>query len=202
MEKVAIAIVGPICSGKGTAVEYLKAQGFKSCSLSDRIREVLNAVGSDTGRVSMQNMGDRLRKNWGLEVLAKRTADICKDKGVPRVVIESIRHPKEVEYLKTSLDTVTIGLTADRNLRWLRCLERKREGDPKSWEEFLAVDEREFRGGGDGQIDIGGCMNLADNIIQNEEGKENLFRELKETLERRRILLEGSNPKKETFRFF
>ena len=66
-------------------------------------------------------------------------------------------------------------MDAERKIRFERLLKRKKEGDPRSWEEFLSLDERDQ---GKEEPDYGQrtreCINQADFLILNNGSKEEL----------------------------
>mgnify|MGYP001566146484 FL=1 len=72
-------------------------------------------------------------------------------------------------------DFLLISLDSPQKIRFERMLNRAKESDPKTWEGFLEIDERDF---GDktnelGQ-QVGKCMTLADFEILNEGTLEEL----------------------------
>jgi len=191
-----IGLVGPIASGKGTVAQILKELGFEYYSLSDRIREELTRRKLPITREWLQDMGDELRSKYGAHILAQRTSEMIAAGGQQRIVIDSIRNPAEIRFLREHLDAnVTIvGVDASLDIRWRRFLERSRNENVTTKEEFLAMDGRETQKTGEfHKIDITGCLELTDRVIKNEGTVDDLmmeldkfFRETKETGRRRK----------------
>lgn len=193
MNRIVIGLVGPISSGKGIIADYLRSTGFTHYSLSDRIREELAVRGLTENRTLMQDVGDELRSQDGFGELAKRTAILIRERQqAGNLVIESIRHPDEASYLIHNLNTVLVGVTASVERRFELCLSRGRAGDPKTLAGFMTMDYREFKGGRKGEIDIGGCLELARFVVENEEGnKASLINSFRREMEGVGINLEG-----------
>ena len=181
--KIFIGIVGQIASGKGEMVKILTEQfGFVSFNLSSILHKILEEQGI-TGftRVDLQDLGDKLRKEEGEGVLAKRaikmlndqcsminstTATYCGDN--MRMVIEGIRNPAEVNYLRTLPNFKLIAVKAKKAVRFARFKKRGKPWDPKTWKEFLIIDRRD-RGLGQKKYgqQVEKCVKMADEEIKN-----------------------------------
>ncbi len=85
-----------------------------------------------------------------------------------RVVIEGIRNPAEVNYLRTLPNFNLIAVTAKRSVRFKRLLRRAKPWDPKTWREFLVVDRRD-KGIGQKKYgqQVGRCLKMSDYQIVN-----------------------------------
>jgi len=183
MERVVIGVAGDSASGKGTAAEYLVKMGFKYFSLSDRIREEAARRKWGNGRKVLQDLGDEIRANFGAEEWAKRTAQLEEFKLGDRIVIDSIRHPSEIKYLREFFEAKIIGVTASPETLFKRMRERNREGDPKTFEEFMEMQKREMGVEGSSAMQVHKCLEIADGIILNEMGNFELNREIDNLLE-------------------
>ena len=187
---ILIGITGPIAGGKGTVAEILSKKGFIASPLSDRIREEIKKTRGEITREKLLETGNRLRSQFGPQILAQRTYEKFIGKGIEKVVIESIRAVPEVEYLK-SKGAVIVGVTAPRDVRFKRASERNREGEPLTWEKFVEMDDKDHFSGDFGKgTNIRGCLELADYLIENTGTPEDLEKEvekiLKYILEKRR----------------
>jgi len=168
-KKIVIGLVGPIASGKGAVVDFLKEQGFWTTSLSDRIREELAKKGEEITREALQTTADQLRKKFGPAILAKRTWIKAITQFSSKIVIDSIRGEAEVDYLKSKDNFYLIGVKAPRRKRFLWAKERNREGEPLGWQEFVAVDKRDFKSGqGKMGRNITACLEKSDFLINND----------------------------------
>jgi dephospho-CoA kinase len=184
MVNFVIGITGTIGSGKEVVKEAL-SKNFSCYSVS--LSSVIQAqMKKKADRKSLQDMGNELRKKYGNFILAKLATDYMqRDKEM--IIVDGIRNPGEVDYLKKTFGNkfFLIAVDAPRELRWERIKARGREGDPKTWEEFLAADERD-QGVGEplyGQR-VRECIQMADFLLMNdgtqEEVNEKILRIVKE----------------------
>ena len=173
MKQVVVGVVGPIASGKGELVKTLEIKGFARYSLSERIREELVKQGFEETRENLQDMGDKLRHRYGDDALVLSTLEKVSKSG-KRVVIESIRNPAEIVSLRQYLDAFILGISASQEKRFEHILARGRDGDPETWEEFKALDDREIAIQAESSQQVEKCLKMADRVIQNEGTLEDL----------------------------
>lgn len=178
MKKI-IAVVGPIASGKGSLIKLLEEKGYTCVSLSDVIREKTREWGLPLVRENLQNVGDQLRQKFGLTILAELATQEIRKNPEKKFVIDSVRNPLELEYIRKHFQAFVIGITASAERRFAMMKSRGREWDPKTWEEFKRLEERD-RGIGQeayGQ-QVEKCLQMADIVIDNngnfEEFQTNL----------------------------
>lgn len=179
MDRKVIAVVGPIASGKGSLIKLLEEKGYTKVSLSDVVREKAKEWGLAFTRKNLQDVGDKLRKSFGSSFLAEMVAHTISRNPEQKYVIDSVRNPAELAYLKKKLGVFTIGITASPEKRFELMKARGSEWDPQTWEEFKQQEERDR---GVGQEDFGQqvqkCLDMADIVIDNnctyEEFQTNL----------------------------
>lgn len=178
---VYVGVVGQIAVGKGVLVEYLtKKLGFISFSLSSILHEELKKKNiKEFTRKTLQDMGDELRRKNGDAVLAEKAIESLLKQGKNRVVIEGIRNPGEVEFLKKNPNFVLIGVKANRELRFKRLLKRAKPWDPKTYADFVKVDRRDL-GIGQGKFgqQVGKCLAYCDFILTNNKDTKDLQRKV------------------------
>ena len=143
-----VGVCSLIGAGKTTACEFFKSKGFSYISLSDIIRDELKLEGKEITRDNLREKGDAMRRLFGPDVLARRA--ILGSSGLPRsfskrkIVIDSIRNPSEVEFLKSIPGFTLISIKTDSKKRFERIKSRKRESDEKlTFEEFMQQEEKE-----------------------------------------------------------
>jgi len=176
-----IGVVGSLASGKGVVADYfIKNYGFVSFSLSFIVHKELKArhVGAFS-RNTLQDIGDDLRQEFGDGVLAERAIDYLKTEGNTRMIIEGIRNPGEVAYLRKLPNFILVSVDADQSLRFRRVIERMKPWDPRDWETFLKVDGRDQ---GD-KLNVSGqqvakCMKKADFRLKNNKDLETLYADI------------------------
>lgn len=185
---IIIGVVGQIAAGKGILVSYLKEKlGFISYSLSSVVHAEIEKRGiKKYTRQMLQDIGDELRREFGNEVLANRIIRAINEQKMGNVVIEGIRNPGEIEFLKKNKNFILIGVKAIRKLRFKRLLSRGKKWDPKTYEEFLKVDKRDIGVGqnSSGQ-QVGKCLAYCDYIFTNNKeinGFENKLKKLMKKL--------------------
>lgn len=184
-----IGIAGLNGAGKTQAVQYLERRSFYPVSLSDVIRKELAADGIEPERAAMIERGRALRGEQGEAVLAERIlADLPKDR---HHVIDSIRHPAEVEALRAAGDFSLIWIDASEAIRFERMQQRARPGDPTTLAEFRDVEGRELQASGPGQ-QLLRVKELADESVENNGSLEHFETELQNLIQRR--LLFRSRP--------
>lgn len=176
-----IGVVGQIAAGKGELVDYLtKELGFVSFSLSSILHQELKKKGiKEFTRKTLQDMGDELRRKEGNDVLARKAIEILKKQDKKYVVIEGIRNPGEVEFLKKNPYFILIGVKAKRELRFKRMLKRAKLWDPKNYTDFIKVDRRDLGVGQkrSGQ-QVGKCLAYCDYILINNNDKRDFEKKI------------------------
>jgi dephospho-CoA kinase len=177
-----IGVVGQIASGKGILVKYLTEKlGFTSFSLSSIVHEELEKKGKvKFTRQTLQDVGDELRRKNGDDVLAQRVIKAINEQKKDRIVIEGIRNPGEIEFLKKNSNFILIGVKADREFRFKRVLSRGKKWDPKSLSDFLKVDRRDLGVGQkkSGQ-QVGKCLAYCDYVLTNNKDVNNFEEKIK-----------------------
>jgi len=172
-----IGLTGTNGAGKGEAAAYLRNKGYACLSLSDALREELAARGLPASRDNLIAVGNELRARFGADVLARRTMA----KVLGPTIIDSIRNPREVEYLRRREDFILIALDAPIELRFARTKARGRDESAATLEEFRGKEEIEMAGSETGQ-QLARVMAMADRSITNDGTLEELWRKVEECL--------------------
>lgn len=189
--KMYVGVVGQIAVGKGKLVEYLiDKMGFASFSLSSILHDELKKKGiKEFTRKDLQDLGDQLRKKQGDAVLAKMAIVKMNKTGKTRFIIEGIRNPGEIEYLKKFPNFILIGVKARRELRFKRLLQRAKPWDPKNWNDFVTVDRRDLGVGQkkSGQ-QVGKCLAYCDYVLNNNKDVWDFHRKVKKAVSKFQIV--------------
>ena len=179
---IIIGVIGQIASGKGILVKYLNEKlGFTSYSLSSIVHDELKKKGTiKFTRKTLQDKGDELRRGYGNNILARRIIKAIKEQKKDRIVIEGIRNPAEIEFLKKNKNFILIGVKANRKLRFQRLLSRGKEWDPKDYNDFLKTDRRDLGIGQEksGQ-QVGKCLAYCDYMLTNSKNIKDFEKKIK-----------------------
>lgn len=145
----------------------LEARAFEAYSLSDVIRDELAKAGFEETRERMIQTGRRLREEHGVAVLADRLSD--RFSGSSHYVIDSIRHPAEVEALRRRNERFALlWVDAPLPLRFGRLRQRGRSGDPESEAALRVFEARERGGEGAAGQQLDAVAKLADYRLSND----------------------------------
>jgi len=182
---VIVGLTGKFAAGKGTVADLLVQRGFAYHSLSDVIREELKAREIAESRENLTEVGNSLRREHGPAALAIMIRDRLLD-GRDHIV-DSIRNPAEVEVLKLLSGFVLVGVDAHRELRFERLVTRDRQGDPSSWEQFCALEDRETTSTDPTTQQLAATWQAVDEVVINDGSRDDLERGLTDLLTRRSI---------------
>ncbi len=190
-ETIVIGLAGPLSAGCSTLAEHLATQkGFTLRILSDIIRKELkekNGIESPSPK-ELQDKGDELRQINGSDVLVREIFKDLIEKKPEKIVIDGIRNPGEIGYLRKFSKFFLIAIDASREERLKRY--RIKTKTSISDQDFFSIDERDS---GKNQPENGQnvtrCIDVADFQIINQESwdgdltvKEKLFLKADELL--------------------
>jgi dCMP deaminase len=139
-----IGLTGRNAAGKGEVARYLQRKSFYYYSLSDAIRDEIRSRGDEPTRERLIIVGNELRQRYGSKILAERILEKIEDD--KHYVIDSIRNPAEVDAFRAAKHFKLIRIEAPADIRFQRILSRQRESDPKTLEDFIALENREAEG--------------------------------------------------------
>ena len=175
-----IGLTGRIAAGKGEVAKYFKEKGFICTSLSFAVREEANKecidISTEEGRKKLQDLGNLLREKEGAGIWVKRIKNTLQNS--ENYIIEGIRNPAEIEELKKGNDFYLISVDAPQKERYPRFLKRAKPSDPKTWEGFLKMDERDFGEENHLGQQVGKCMEMADFHLVNDSTIEDFNRKV------------------------
>ena len=160
-----IGLTGRNAAGKGEVANYLKSKGFTYYSLSDVIREEVTGRKLALTRENLVKTGNRLRAEHGPGYLAERILGKIGDS--THYVVDSFRHPGEVEIFRRRPDFHLLLVEADPKIRFQRLQRRGREKDPLTLQKFLQLDEQEYNGAESFGQHLQACEQLADLQLSN-----------------------------------
>jgi dephospho-CoA kinase len=178
-----IGLTGRIAAGKETLTSFLRDKGFIYLESSKLLSEELVKRGIEVNRTNQQNLGDEWRKAYGPGALMKKFLDrVEPDKNY---IIDSLRNHHEAEFLRaTGIKFFLIAVDAPQKIRFERILKRGKPSDPKTWEDFLKVDNRDFDSGDNMGQNVKKCMETADFIIVNDDSLSDSMKRIQEIWEK------------------
>jgi dCMP deaminase len=169
-------------AGKGEVIKFLEERSFYSYSLSDVIRRRVAAQGLEETRERMIEAGNAIRASRGPGGLAEILVD--KLIGDRNYVIDSVRHPAEVEVLRRATNRFhLIWVDASEERRLERIKARGRPGDATTLEELRALQERELASEDPNAQQLLAVRNMADIKLQNDGTIEELRQKIQAILE-------------------
>jgi dephospho-CoA kinase len=127
------------------------------------------------------------RERYGMDIFAKLTAEEVEGVKGDVILVDGVRNPEELEYFRgRGWDVVVVATISSPKTRYERLRARGRIDDVKSYEEFIARDEREIG------IGMDRVILYADYYIVNDrrdrsEIFEEAIRTIKEVLEEKKL---------------
>lgn len=182
---VIVGITGTLGAGKGTLVNYLiTEQGFVHYSAREFIVGEITRRGLEVNRDSMTSVANDLRAKhspaYVIEELYRQAF-----KSGNNAVIESIRTPGEIEFLKKQGNFILVAVDADPQIRYNRIILRASETDHVSFETFKNNEKREFTTTDPNKQNLGKCIALADIVLNNNGTVEELYTSFAEEMEKK-----------------
>lgn len=179
-----VGLVGYIASGKSTVSEHFIERGFRYFKLSDVIRQECLNRGLEINRVNLQNIGNELREKHAPSYLIERTLQSAGRS--KKIIIDGIRNPEEITYLRENAPAFILGIIAPKYLRLERYMQRlaDRGEDGMNKSAFYRADKREQGIGEDstGQ-QVSACLEMVDHTIKNTGSLDDLLMDCEEVLQ-------------------
>ena len=175
-----IGLTGKNGAGKGEAAKYLQERGFNYYSLSDVLREAASRKGLDVTRDNLVGLGNELRAEGGPGVLAEKIFTRLDPE--KHYIIDSVRHPSEVQVLRRRRDFVLASVRAPQRLRFERLRQRGRENDPQSFIDFQTLEKKEAFSDTASDQQLDQAISLADVVVDNTGPVKMLRDKIKEIL--------------------
>lgn len=163
-----IGLCGRVGAGKETLTQFLRDRGFIYLETGKMLFEELGKLGLELTRKNQQDLADSWRKKYGVGILMQKFLDRASENN--NYIIDSLRNGGEATYLREKVkDFILIGVDAPQKLRYERIIRRGKPSDPKNWEDFLKMDERDNFDASDpmGQ-QTGKLLEMADFVIVND----------------------------------
>ncbi len=173
---IIIGIVGQASSGKDTVSKHIAEKGFLHISLGDLLREEMRRQGlTALDRPQVREFAVAQRQQFG----AFYPANIAAERALGMTVISGMRNTSEVDYLKAKFAGAfhLIAVIAPLETRYQRIIERNREGDNISFEQFKIQEEAE-RDNNPETHEVDNVIAMAEYTIENSGSLQDLFEKI------------------------
>ena len=134
--------------------------------------EYVASLNLDGTREQLIEYSNQLKQQHGLTYFAEQCYDTVCRQGVSQVVFDSVRHPSEINFLK-SKGVYFVGIEVSLEVRYQRILERRDSTDLIDFDTFKRQNEVERSGNSFGQ-NLSGAFELCDEIILNDADMDSL----------------------------
>ncbi len=173
-----IAFVGWPASGKSEAASVSRNLNIPVVSMGDVVREETARRGLPPTDENIGGTGTNLRKEKGMDVIARRCVPKIRSINAPVIVVDGTRNIDEVEYFKKQFgnEFLLIAIQAPLEVRFERVKKRSRSDDMTRIGDLKKRDERERGWGLDKAIEI------ADVTINNTGTIEKFRKEIEKLL--------------------
>lgn len=184
-----IGLVGLPGAGKTTVAKYLEKKGYKRITLSDFIKEAVKKEGiKEFSRELLQDFGNKLRREFGPQVLAQLALKKIRAEGYVRVVIDGVRNLYEAAYLRTENNFKLIGIIADSKIRYQRLLKKRGRDWMGTYNNFLSQESREEHlGSRELGLRVSECLDLAEYRIINDKEIPELYQAVEALLKKLKL---------------
>ncbi len=157
-----IGITGTLGAGKGTIVDYLKEKkNFSHYSVRAYLIKEIEKQGLPVNRDSMTSVANELRSKHHPAYIVETLYRLAEQAG-ENAVIESIRTPGEIDFLRKQGDFYLFAVDADPKIRYQRIRQRGSETDHIDFETFVANETREMTTSDPNKQNLGKCIQMAD----------------------------------------
>jgi len=181
-QRMLLLITGMAGSGKTTLSGMLRENGYTVFTMGDVIRHEVRMRNQPPTPENLGKMAEQIRKTGGDAAVAKKCIPLIIGEPNSKVALDGVRSLDEVYAFQEAFKTFLVAVHASPESRYQRLKGRGRSDDPSNRQIFRKRDHRELSFG------MGNAIALSDYIILNDDGIENLERELDNLIRRIKTL--------------
>ncbi len=186
---IVIGITGTLGAGKGTLVDYLvNERGMVHYSVRDYLIRQIEKQGLTLNRDSMTQVANELRAKHSPAFIIEELyaeAILCGKSAI----IESIRTPGEIDFLKKQGNFLLVAVDADPKIRYSRITLRASETDHIDYTTFLSNEKREFTTSDPNKQNLSKCIAMADIVLNNNGNINDLYSEFDAVVQQKGVQL-------------
>lgn len=181
MGMIIVGLAGTNGSGKDTIAHLLRDKfNFYFGGATEMLAEELLRRGEPTDRLHKSALSAEWRRQYGMAAIVDRAIEEYQKGDYAGIIVGSLRHPGETERVH-ELGGVQLWVDADPKIRYARITNASRRGreheDQKTFEEFLADEEREMTPvGDDATLNMAAVKERADIFINNNGNDIDAFK--------------------------
>ncbi|RTK94197.1 hypothetical protein EKI60_04120 [Candidatus Saccharibacteria bacterium] len=176
---ILIGLAGTNGSGKDTVAHLLAEKyGFVFADATQMLGDELTKRGLSHERLNKSALSAEWRREHGMGVIVDKGLELYKAGDYKGLIVGSLRHPGEADRIH-ELGGTMLWVDADPKVRYERITsnDRGRIEDQKTFEEFLAEQEREMSPVGDAAtLNIGAVKERADITLYNNGNNIEAFK--------------------------
>ncbi|MFC1803101.1 AAA family ATPase [Thermoproteota archaeon] len=171
-----LLITGMAGSGKTTLANIFRERDYSVFTMGDVIRHEVRMRNQPPTPENLGKMAENIRKTGGDAAVSKKCIPLIIGAPTNKVILDGIRSLDEVYAFEEAFDTFLIAVHTPPDSRYQRLKNRGRSDDPPNRQEFRERDRRELSFG------MGNAIALSNYIISNDNGVDNLEKELDKLL--------------------
>ncbi len=177
--KSVIWIIWPTASWKDTVATYISHKlNIPLYQISQPLKEIAKQRNIPITRENLIKLWRELAQKYWDEYLAKYLVENAKEN---KLILVWMRQLWQLERLKNHTNFILIWVDANPLFRFERILKRNKPWDPKTFEEFLKLEQKD---NWESVQKISECMKQVDFLIKNEWSLEQLYKKVDEVLEK------------------
>lgn len=179
---IVMGITGTLGAGKGTVVDYLvNKKGFRHYSVSGYLKDKLIKKHLEPNRDNLQIIANQIRERYGPDYITKKLFKKAKKENT-NAIIESIRNPKEAEFIKSQKNGYLFAVNATQKTRYLRIKKRGSEKDKVTFRQFKEQEKKELQSKDLNAQNLSKCIRMADFKFDNGGTIKKLYEEVEKVL--------------------